>query len=209
MTQLWIDVSKWETENGGTKAHVPFNWAAFRAAGGFSATIRATYMADVTYKPTTDAQYLANVADAQAANAWPVSYHLFEMRPGTWQQQADYFLSVADLFNRPAMLDFELAGSVPASDVRAWLEYVATKTGKAPWFYSNPSTIKAHFTAKDTWLRAYPLILAVYNDDPYPVDPLPFFPSDMLGVQFTEAAYAPAYGVQNGNQGCALYEIYQ
>lgn len=207
--QIWIDLSHWETERGDTKAHVPFDWNVFRAAGGYSATIRATYMIDTAGKrPATDAQYLANVADAQSANALPVSYHLFEMAAGTWQVQANYFLSVANLFDQPAMLDFELAGSVPATDVQKWLGYVGDKTGKAPWFYSNPSTIKAHFKPSDTWLRAFPLIMAVYNDDPFPPDPLPYFPSDPIGIQFTGSAYAPAYGVKNGNLGAALYEMW-
>ena len=208
-----IDVSHWETENGGTKAHVPFNWSVFQAAGGILATIRATYMLNPlfsSWKMATDAQYVANMADAHAApGADVVSYHLFEMRANTWQVQADYFLSVADLFGNPAMLDGELTtGAATGVDVRRWLEYVEAKTNVTPWLYANTSWIKRYFTPKDTWLRHFPLVLAAYNNTAYPAVPLPYFPSDPIGVQFAQNVYAPAYGVQNGNLGAALYEMH-
>lgn len=208
-----IDVSHWETENGGTKAHVPFNWSVFWAAGGNRATIRSCYMQTPlwsSWKMANDAQYVANMADAHAANASPISYLLFEMKANTWQVQADFYLGNTDFFDNPGMLDGELTtGSATGIDVRRCLEYIEAKRNQTPRLYANVSWLKRYFTAKDTWLRHFPLVLASYNNMRSVSVPLPYFPSDPIGIQFSQLVYAPAYGVQNGNLGAALYEMYQ
>ena len=209
-TEIWIDYSHWETERGDTKAHVPFDWSAFRAAGGTGGTLRSCYMQTPlfsTRKMVNDALYLANVIDAQYANAKPVSYALFEMIAGTGQMQADFYLNNTEFFGLPALGDFELEGSAPLTDVRRWLEYVETKTNKIPWFYSSPGWIKKHCTVADTWLRRYPLLMANY-DAAAPLVTGPFLPSDVFGWQVSQRYHAPSWGVVNGNKQCALYEMY-
>ena len=209
---IWIDISHWETENGGTKAHVPFDWSAFRLQGGVNATIRSCYMNTQLFsnwKMMTDAQYVANMADAHVAGISPVSYLLFEMKANTWQVQADYYLKNTEFAGQPGMLDGELTtGSATGLDVRRALEYIDAQNNSLTWLYANTSWIKRYFTPKDTWLRMRPLLLAAYNNSAYPAVPLPYFPSDPVGVQFAQNVYAPAYGVQNGNLGAALYEMH-
>lgn len=209
--KIWIDLSHWETERGDTKAHVPFNWQAFWGAGGSNATIRSTYMSTPLlsrHGMKNDVQYWANIADAKSALIDPMSYHLYEMKPGTWQEQADFYLGNTDFCGMPAMGDFELNGLASITEVRSWLEYVESKTNQTPWFYTSSGWMASHFKTSDTWLRHYPLLLANYNNMRYPAVPLPWFPSDPIGIQFSGKVYAPAYGVQNGNKEAALYEVY-
>jgi lysozyme len=146
-TPLVIDLSHWNGVD---------TLADAKAAGIAGVIHKATEGS--TYKDPT---YAARRSEALSAGLLFGAYHF--LRPGSMQQQADFFLSVSQPDGATLLAaDHEDAG-VSLGDLKAFLRAVADRCGHLPILYSGYVIKQQVGSSRDDELSRYALWLAQYT----------------------------------------------
>jgi len=172
----FCDVSKWQSVMDWPKAAKKLDFAFAKTSQGVG----------------LDPQWVANHTGAKAAGLPCGGYHYYDSRV-SWQAQADFFLTEwrkADTGLLPAIdleKQREAAANVPG--ILNMLADVVAEIKARPIIYTGPDFILTYLT-KIPELADYPLWISHYATDkrwplPAPRVPLPWFPLDFWGWQFS------------------------
>jgi lysozyme len=188
-----IDISHWQDKNE-TAQRPDFRKAC--AAGARFSFIKATQ------GNFADDDFVINWQNAKAAGLLRGAYHFYDWRWSA-REQAEYFWSKLepDPGELPPVLDFESRVGVPAKDKASQaakdfmliLEQIAERK---PMLYSSPGYWK-EFGSTDPFWKGYPLWVAHYTSNPFPIVPLPWEKWDFW--QHSSHGDGPAYGMESAN----------
>ncbi len=198
--KLGIDLSQYETwrkaDKDGKYVFVSPDFDAMEGMMVEWATIRKSQGIDAVKDQDPGFAATMQAADGKIERQ---PYHWYQPKRGTAAVQLATFLKGYIPGEYPPLLDLEdfrlyVAWRGIGSELRFWLDGVEKADGRTPEIYTSPGYIKAYFTAQDTWLRRYKLLLANYETS-FPYVPQPYLPVDCAAWQITAKAYAPDYGV--------------